>query len=245
MPASPAKTRCRLRDVYGRYKRGRPESERGRRVNRSSVRPPSRPRSRGQRVLASASRQHPSRTHGPGSGPPRARLAEVLEHLDGRQDQRQRVGPVRRRPPRASPRRSPRRPARRPRAGSPAVLAMPPTSPAPRSLEQVAVQVAGRQHLELVRPADQLHARVIDDQFLRRDVGEVLRHPPEAVEEQPVGQLQDVRLVDAVDRLAALSHGQLEREPEEPQARGLGDDLEALHHARARSRARWWRTGPR
>ena len=111
------------------------------------------------------------------------------------------------------------------RAGDPA------DQPGAEVAEQVAVQVAGRQHLELLRPAHQLHAGVVDDHFLRRDLRELPGDPPEAVEEQPVGQLQDVRLVDAVDRLAALPHGQLEGEAEEPQAGGLGHDLEALHHA--------------
>src|SRR5207248_8835573 len=44
-------------------------------------------------------------------------------------------------------------------------------------------------------------------------------------------QLQDVRLVDAVDRPAAVPAGQLEGEPEEPHAGRLGHDLEALHDA--------------
>ena len=65
-----------------------------------------------------------------------------------------------------------------------------------------AVQVPGREHLELLRPADQLHARVVHDHFPRRNVGIVRGHAAEAVSCTVPG-VPDQRGAPAADALAS------------------------------------------
>ena len=50
-------------------------------------------------------------------------------------------------------------------------------------------------------------------------------------QEQAVAELEDVRLVDAGDALAALAAGRFEREPGDPLGRRLGDDAQAFDDA--------------
>src|SRR5262245_6972658 len=83
-----------------------------------------------------------------------------------------------------------------------------------------------------MRTGNQLHARVIDDHFLRGDLRKLFRNASEAVQGKTICELEDVRLVNAMDGLAPLSDGQFEREAEESQTRGFGHDLEALDDAR-------------
>ena len=56
---------------------------------------------------------------------------------------------------------------------------------------------------------------------------------PAALEEQAVGELHDVRLVDRGDLAAAVGDGVVEREPGDPLRGGPGDDLDALRRVRA------------
>ena len=56
---------------------------------------------------------------------------------------------------------------------------------------------------------------------------------PAALEEQAVGQLHDVGLVDGRDLVAAVGDGVLEREAGDPLGGGAGDDLDALRGIRA------------
>src|SRR5262245_42854745 len=81
--------------------------------------------------------------------------------------------------------------------------------------QQVAVEIACRHHLELAWAADQLHAGIVDDQLLGSNFGEFGGGSTEAFQEQSVGHLQDVRLVNAMDSLAALLDCQLKCEFEE------------------------------
>ena len=69
--------------------------------------------------------------------------------------------------------------------------------------EDVAVEVLQTQHVELVRVHHELHAGGIDDGVVGLDLGVVLGDLAEAVEEEPVGELHDVGLVDRGDLLAA------------------------------------------
>src|SRR5262249_4114942 len=101
--------------------------------------------------------------------------------------------------------------------------------PGPEVAYQVAVEVAHDQYIELLRFAHQLHAAVVHDDFLRLQVREVLRRRPERLQEQAVRQLEDIRLVHAVDRAPAGRPGPLERKAEEPPTGRLGHDLDALH----------------
>ena len=54
------------------------------------------------------------------------------------------------------------------------------------------------------------------------------RDRPAALEEQPVGQLHDVGLVDGRDLAPAVGDRVVEREPGDPLGRRAGDDLDAL-----------------
>jgi hypothetical protein len=56
----------------------------------------------------------------------------------------------------------------------------------------------------------------------------------EALQEQPVGELHDVRLVDRRDALAAVRARVLEGVARDARGRGRRDDLERLHDARER-----------
>ena len=93
----------------------------------------------------------------------------------------------------------------------------------------VAVQVREHQHVVQLGLLDELHAHVVDDAVLELDpAGVVRRDGPAALEEQPVGQLHDVRLVHGRDLAPAVGDRVLEREAGDP-LRGLaGDDLDAL-----------------
>src|SRR6266403_536045 len=97
--------------------------------------------------------------------------------------------------------------------------------------DDVAVEVLEEQHVERLRPADELQAGVVDDQLLVADAGVVLRHLPGAGEEEAVGELHDVRLVDGDDFSAVLPPGQLEGEARDAPRGARGDHLDALHHA--------------
>src|SRR5262249_8357520 len=97
--------------------------------------------------------------------------------------------------------------------------------------DDVAVQIPHDQDVELRWPRHQLHAAVIDDQLLRLQSRKILGDRAEGFEEQPVGELEDIRLMYANDRLASMIARPFKSETEEALARGLGDDLDALHDA--------------
>src|SRR5262249_8244879 len=101
----------------------------------------------------------------------------------------------------------------------------------PQVAEQIAIQVAGRHDLELLRAAYELHAAVVHDHFLGLNLWVFLGRRAEALKAQAVGQFQNVGFVDAVERLAALLSGQVERKVEKPPARGRRHDLQTLYDA--------------
>ena len=101
--------------------------------------------------------------------------------------------------------------------------------PGAQVADDVAVQV--RQHHDVVQLGllDQLHAHVVDDAVLELDPAVVVRRDrPAALEEEPVGQLHDVRLVDGGDLVPAVRDRVLEGVAGDPLGRGTGDDLDAL-----------------
>ena len=93
----------------------------------------------------------------------------------------------------------------------------------------VAVQVRQDQHVVQLGLLDELHAHVVDDAVLELDPAVVLGGDrPATLEEEAVGQLHDVGLVDGGHLVAAVGDRVLEGEPGDP-FRGLaGDDLDAL-----------------
>ena len=101
--------------------------------------------------------------------------------------------------------------------------------PGARSLHDVAVEVRQDEDVVQVGLLDELHAHVVDDAVLELDPAVVVRGDrPAALEEQAVGQLHDVRLVDGGDLVPAVGDGVVEGEPGDPLRRGAGDDLDAL-----------------
>ena len=100
--------------------------------------------------------------------------------------------------------------------------------------DDVAIQVRQHEDVVEVRLLDELHAHVVDDPVLERDPAVVLGGDrPTALEEEAVGQLHDVRLVDRRDLAAPVRHGIVEGEPGDPLGGGPGDDLDALSRVRA------------
>ena len=78
-----------------------------------------------------------------------------------------------------------------------------------------------QQHVELVRVHHQLHAGRVDDALVVGDVDVLARHGPHALEEQPVAELHDVRLVHGRDALAAVPPRVVERELRDPRSTPL------------------------
>ena len=112
---------------------------------------------------------------------------------------------------------------------APGATPSPPTSPAAQVADDVAVQVRQDEHVVQLRLLDELHAHVVDDAVLELDPALVLgRDRPAALEEEPVGQLHDVGLVDGRHLVAAVGDRVLEGEPGDPFGRLAGDDLDAL-----------------
>ena len=94
--------------------------------------------------------------------------------------------------------------------------------------DQVAVEVLHQQHVEAGRVLHQLHAAGVDDQLLVLDVRVlVLVDAAGAAEEQAVGHLHDVGLVEDGDLLPVAARGVAEGEAGDARAGRLGGDLEA------------------
>ena len=82
--------------------------------------------------------------------------------------------------------------------------------------DDVSVEVRQHQHVELLGPLHETHADRVDEVLPRLDLGVLLRDVAEDVEEEPVGELHDVRLRHARDALAAVGARVLEREADDP-----------------------------
>ena len=74
--------------------------------------------------------------------------------------------------------------------------------------DDVAVEVFQKQDVELLRVHDEFHARRVHDDVVGLDVRVLLCDRPEAVEEEAVRELHDVRLVHGRDPVAAVGAGQ-------------------------------------
>src|SRR5687767_1625832 len=73
--------------------------------------------------------------------------------------------------------------------------------------DNVAIKVLGNKHVELLRLGDELHTAVVDNDVVRLDVRIVGRCLVKLLDEHPIGELHDVRLVDGGDALPALLAG--------------------------------------
>lgn len=78
--------------------------------------------------------------------------------------------------------------------------------------DNVSVQVGGDEDVKLAGVGDELHASVIDNHLVEVDLGVLLGDAAGGIEEETVGHLHDVGLVDGVDLLAAVGLGILESE---------------------------------
>ena len=94
--------------------------------------------------------------------------------------------------------------------------------------EDVAEQVGGDEHVELVRVLDQLHGAVVDDHLLELDVRVLRRQPPARLEEQAARALEDVRLVHQRQPPALVLLHVVEGVLDDPLAPLAGDDRDAL-----------------
>src|SRR5207302_5093381 len=84
--------------------------------------------------------------------------------------------------------------------------------PGPEVRDDVAVEVRTAEDVVLARSEDQLHAHVGDDAVLRLDVGVTGGDLSGNRQEEAVGVLHDVGLVDQRDLLASVLAGVVERE---------------------------------
>ena len=100
---------------------------------------------------------------------------------------------------------------------APGTTPSPPTRPGAQVGEDVAVEVLEQQHVELRRVLHELHAAVVDDDLAVADPRMIARHAPRALEEEPVRELQDVRLVDGADLAAPFALGEREGVARDPQ----------------------------
>ena len=95
--------------------------------------------------------------------------------------------------------------------------------------DDVAVEVRQDEDVVQRRLLDELHAHVVDDAIVELDPAVVLGGDrAAALEEEPVGQLHDVGLVDRRHSMAAVGDGVFEGEAGDPLGGGPGDDLDAL-----------------
>src|SRR5690606_8225330 len=94
--------------------------------------------------------------------------------------------------------------------------------------DEIAVKVLTENHVKARRILHEAHARSVDDHFV---VDELVAERlfvllSGAANEQPIGQLHDVGLVQAGDFLAAAAAGVIECETSDTPAGDFGGDLE-------------------
>ena len=82
--------------------------------------------------------------------------------------------------------------------------------------DDVAVQVGQDEDVVLLGSLDELHREVVHDAVVEADVRVVLGHPSRRLQEQPVRELHDVRLVHRRDLRSAIAPRVVEGEPDDP-----------------------------
>ncbi len=96
--------------------------------------------------------------------------------------------------------------------------------------EDVSLEIGKDDHVEVGRVHHQLHRQRVHDDVVRLEVRVVARDVVEALEEEPVGELHDVRLVSAGDPLGSLLPCDLEGIAMDLLAAGARDEPTALRH---------------
>src|SRR5258706_13313528 len=95
--------------------------------------------------------------------------------------------------------------------------------------DDITVQIFQQQDVEPRRVEHQLQTSVVDDQIAETDLLVLLRDVPGALEEQTVGQLHDVRLMNRHDFFPAVGARVVERELCDAGRRFLRDYFQAFH----------------
>jgi hypothetical protein len=109
--------------------------------------------------------------------------------------------------------------------------ARPADQPANQIGDNRPVEIRQDHDVKLPGIAHQLHAAVVDDHVVVFELGKVLGDALAHLQEEAVGDLHDVGLVDEGDLLASVVARPLERVATESLRALLGDDLEAFHDA--------------
>ncbi len=95
----------------------------------------------------------------------------------------------------------------------------------------VPVKIRQQKHVKLLRIHHDLHAGVVDDEFLVLDIGILFGDGANGLEKEAVGELHDVGFVDGVNFFAAMALGVFKSEVSDARGSLFGDDLEAFDHA--------------
>ncbi len=82
--------------------------------------------------------------------------------------------------------------------------------------DDVAVQVREHEHVVFLRPLDELHAHVVHDTVVELDARVLLGDLAGHAQEEPVGELHDVRLVHGRHLAAAVAPRVVDRELDDP-----------------------------
>ena len=95
--------------------------------------------------------------------------------------------------------------------------------------QDATVKIRHDQHIKLLRPADTLHASIIDNHIIRLQGRKIGRHRIKRIPEQAIRQLHDIRLVHTRHLLPIIREGKRKRKFRYPLALRTCDDLQRLH----------------
>src|SRR5205823_5585873 len=84
--------------------------------------------------------------------------------------------------------------------------------------DDVTVEIREHEHVVLLGPLDELHAKVVHDPVLELEVGVLLGNLAGDAKEEPVRELHDVGLVYSRDLASAVAPRVVERELHDPPA---------------------------
>lgn len=96
--------------------------------------------------------------------------------------------------------------------------------------DDIAVEVFEEKNVELIGIFDQLHAKVVHDDFVVFNIRVIGGDSAAAVEEQTVTQFHDVGFMHGGDKLAVVVFGIFESEAGNGGGGFFGDDLQAFHY---------------
>jgi len=96
--------------------------------------------------------------------------------------------------------------------------------------KNTSVEVRHDHHVELLRPRDSLHRRIVHNHVVRLYGRVVLSNLMEGAAEKTVGKLHDICLVDAGHLLPVVRQGKTEGKFANTLRLGTGNDLQRLHN---------------